>query len=86
VAKPASIETNENYVTNCPHCGCDHLMVVEVTLVNGKKHYPGTPLTDDGFIVDPNDELLTLDDQSTEDEVVLCPECRTFMPLEELML
>lgn len=83
MAKPASIDGD--YVTNCPHCGCGRLLVVEVTLSDGRTYSPGTRLTADGFVVDP-DDTLDLEDQSTEDEVVLCPECRKFMPLAELML
>ena len=72
----------------CPRChGHDCLTVCEVTLAaNGRKLYPETPLLPDGFDVDPEGEFASLQDLSTEDELVRCDKCKETFPLDEIAI
>lgn len=80
-------ETEGQFMTVCPHCGVeDELIVTSVVLAaTGKRTRPGTPLTKDGFVVDPRGIHEHLDDQSTEGEKVRCENCGKRFDLEDLM-
>ena len=67
--------------------GHDWLTVCEVTLAaNGRKPYPETPLLPDGFDADPDGKFASLQDLSTEDELVRCDKCKETFPLDELAI
>lgn len=59
----------------CPACRCSNVVVTEVTIASvGVREIMNSPLTSDGFWV-ICDSRNVYADQSTEDEVVKCPEC-----------
>lgn len=85
MGEPAKVDEGQ-WKTSCPLCNCDRLLVTEVTLVaTGEVIHPGTVLQPDGFIVDPDNERTHLKDQSTDNEVVMCPRCRSFFTLTDLV-
>ena len=74
------------WIDDCPACHKHKCLVVyEVTLVaNGRKHYPITRLTQNGFEVDPSGDLCEMRDQSTCDEKVRCARCGKCFKLADL--
>jgi hypothetical protein len=80
--------TDVQWTTVCPKCGADgQLKVVSVRLVaTGKCIHPRTPLTPDGFEVDPHGKYERIKDQSTDNEIVRCGACRRRFDLEQLSL